>query len=297
MADDALLSASLAAGEADLPRCSSGRRWSADLPQGTSAAWPSDCRCGKEGPTRPVNMISSALDRLADSSYEVVIGGHSCRERLSPRRAVPGARGCLNHQSTADLIQSRPVVPGVAWWPWRMTRKEQAGGPRSNASDIGVVRVFSNPGPDAEDRLRRLISLMVRYATQDKVAPVSNSCLDEPQDDAIEKDSSSQDALIRGRLARYSSTQYEGGKVGLNIKNEETCRLAGELAHLTGETMTGAITVALKERLGRERSERSAEARVQRLLAIGRRCASMMGDGPSAVEHGDFLYDERGLPK
>ena len=85
--------------------------------------------------------------------------------------------------------------------------------------------------------------------------------------------------------------------MSLNIKNEETCQLAGELAHLTGETMTGAITVALMERLERERSERSAEARVERLLAIGRRCAGMMGDGPSAIEHGDFLYDERGLPR
>ena len=85
--------------------------------------------------------------------------------------------------------------------------------------------------------------------------------------------------------------------MSLNIKNEETCQLASELAHLTGETMTGAITVALKERLEREKSERSTEARVERLLAIGRRCASMLGDGPSAVEHGAFLYDERGLPK
>ena len=85
--------------------------------------------------------------------------------------------------------------------------------------------------------------------------------------------------------------------MSLNIKNEKTCQLAGELAQLTGETMTGAITVALRERLERERSERSAEARVERLLAIGRRCAGMMGDGPSAVEHGDFLYDERGLPR
>jgi antitoxin VapB len=85
--------------------------------------------------------------------------------------------------------------------------------------------------------------------------------------------------------------------VSINIKNEETCQLASELAQLTGETMTSAITVALKERLEREKSERSAEARVQRLLAIGKRCASMLRDGPSAVEHGDFLYDERGLPK
>ena len=85
--------------------------------------------------------------------------------------------------------------------------------------------------------------------------------------------------------------------MSINIKNEETCQLAIELAQLTGETMTGAITVALKERLEREKSQRSAEARVQRLLAIGKRCAGMLGDGPSAVEHGDFLYDERGLPK
>ena len=85
--------------------------------------------------------------------------------------------------------------------------------------------------------------------------------------------------------------------MSINIKNEETCRLASELAQLTGDTMTGAITVALRERLEREKSERSAEAQAQRLLAIGERCASMMGDGPSAVEHGDFLYDERGLPK
>lgn len=84
--------------------------------------------------------------------------------------------------------------------------------------------------------------------------------------------------------------------VSLNIKNEETCRLAAELAELTGETMTGAITVALQERLEREKAERSVDDRVKRVLVISRRCASMMSDGPSAIEHGDFLYDERGLP-
>ena len=34
-----------------------------------------------------------------------------------------------------------------------------------------------------------------------------------------------------------------------NIKNEATCNLARELAELTGETMTRAITIALRERL------------------------------------------------
>ena len=85
--------------------------------------------------------------------------------------------------------------------------------------------------------------------------------------------------------------------MGLNIKNEETCRLAGELARLTGETMTCAITVALRERLQRESHKRSVEVRVQELRSIAERCARLLGPGPSAVEHGDFLYDERGLPK
>ena len=85
--------------------------------------------------------------------------------------------------------------------------------------------------------------------------------------------------------------------MSLNIKNEETHRLARELAELTGETMTGAITAALIERLEREKRERSIEERVRELHAIGQRCASMLRPGPSAVGHGDFLYDERGLPR
>ena len=83
----------------------------------------------------------------------------------------------------------------------------------------------------------------------------------------------------------------------LNIKNEETCRLARDLARLTGDTMTGAITLALQERLAREERRRDLDARIEELLAIGRRCAESLQPGPSAVEHGDLLYDDRGLPK
>ena len=85
--------------------------------------------------------------------------------------------------------------------------------------------------------------------------------------------------------------------MGLNIKNEETCRLASELANLTGDTMTAAITMALRERLERERRLRSAETRLREMRAIAERCANLLGPGPSAVEHGDVLYDERGLPR
>ena len=94
--------------------------------------------------------------------------------------------------------------------------------------------------------------------------------------------------------ALYSTVETA---MSLNIKNEETCRLAGELARLTGDTMTGAITVALRDRLEREKRLRNLDARVQKLLAIGERCAARLGPGPSAVEHGDVLYDDRGLPQ
>ncbi len=85
--------------------------------------------------------------------------------------------------------------------------------------------------------------------------------------------------------------------MSLNIKNDETCQLAGELARLTGETMTGAITVSLRERLAREKRLRNAEALTRELHAIGQRCASLLRPGPAAVEHGNLLYDEQGLPK
>ena len=85
--------------------------------------------------------------------------------------------------------------------------------------------------------------------------------------------------------------------MGLNIKNEETCRLASELAQLTGETKTGAITQALRERLRRESKQHGAEDRIRRMRAIAERCAALVGPGASSAEHGDLLYDERGLPK
>ncbi|MCY3646126.1 MAG: type II toxin-antitoxin system VapB family antitoxin [Chloroflexi bacterium] len=84
--------------------------------------------------------------------------------------------------------------------------------------------------------------------------------------------------------------------MSLNIKNQETCRLAEELAELTGETKTRAITVALRERLERERHER--EELTRELLEIGRNAAQFFrGSGLTSTNIGDFLYDEDGLPR
>jgi len=85
--------------------------------------------------------------------------------------------------------------------------------------------------------------------------------------------------------------------VSPNISDAETCRLAAELARLTGETTTGALTTALRQRLGRERRKRNAALLAQELHAIGQRCAALLAPGPTAVEHGNLLYDERGFPR
>lgn len=85
--------------------------------------------------------------------------------------------------------------------------------------------------------------------------------------------------------------------MSLNIKREETCQLAAELATLTGENRTEAITAALRERLERVRREQTVEARMRDTEAIARRCAELMGPGPGSTDHGDWLYDEWGLPK
>jgi antitoxin VapB len=84
--------------------------------------------------------------------------------------------------------------------------------------------------------------------------------------------------------------------MGLNIKSEETHRLARELARLTGESMTAAVTEAVRERLDRVRS-RQAIGLADRLLVIGKDCAARLKDPFRSADHGDLLYDERGLPR
>ena len=66
--------------------------------------------------------------------------------------------------------------------------------------------------------------------------------------------------------------------MSLNIKSPQARRLAEELASLTGENMTKAVTEALRQRLEREGRRREAGARSAKLLEIGRRCAAHMAE-------------------
>ena len=80
----------------------------------------------------------------------------------------------------------------------------------------------------------------------------------------------------------------------LNIKDPEAHRLEKGIARATGETLTRAVTEALRERYERLRA-REAKASVDELLAIARR-ASVKIKGPY-LGHAEYLYDEKGLPK
>ncbi len=82
--------------------------------------------------------------------------------------------------------------------------------------------------------------------------------------------------------------------MNLNIKDPEAHRLAQAISRATGESMTRAVTEALRERYaGIER--RKGKASVEELLSIADRAAAHV-KRPYA-DHAELLYDENGLPK
>lgn len=82
--------------------------------------------------------------------------------------------------------------------------------------------------------------------------------------------------------------------MGLNIKTGEAHRLAKELAEKTGESLTTAVTEALRERLARIERRGLAD----RLMEIGRRASAAMSEEERKFDYDAFLYDEEtGLPK
>jgi antitoxin VapB len=80
----------------------------------------------------------------------------------------------------------------------------------------------------------------------------------------------------------------------LNIKNHEAHKLATELAGLTGESLTSAVTRALQERLARERRRRRPDQVVARLVKIGSQYSALADTGRSPDEI--LGYDDQGLP-
>ena len=88
--------------------------------------------------------------------------------------------------------------------------------------------------------------------------------------------------------------------MSLNIKNDDTHRMARELAQLTGENVTKAVSVAIRERLEREKQSRAKQCRLEWLLQLSAKTAPIMNrtsQGKASNEMIDDLYDpETGLP-
>jgi antitoxin VapB len=88
--------------------------------------------------------------------------------------------------------------------------------------------------------------------------------------------------------------KYIMASKSLNVKDPAAHRLAEAIAEATGETMTRAVTEALRERYERIQSRRG-KATVEELLAIADRAAAQVKR--PYVDHAELLYDENGLPK
>ena len=84
--------------------------------------------------------------------------------------------------------------------------------------------------------------------------------------------------------------------MALNIKDHETDHLAREVANRTGETITGAIRVALQERLQRLSGRQRAATTQEKIKEILCRV-----DALSTQDHrseDEILgYDENGIPR
>ena len=84
--------------------------------------------------------------------------------------------------------------------------------------------------------------------------------------------------------------------MALNIKNQETCDLARELAELTDDTMTGAITKVLRDRVEQIKRERDREELLRDLRAIRDRVSKKLKPEPSVEEIIESMYGEYGEP-
>ncbi len=84
--------------------------------------------------------------------------------------------------------------------------------------------------------------------------------------------------------------------MALSIKSPEADRLARQLAATTGETMTDAVIVAIRERLEREaRKRQDKTALIEEIRSISHHCASL----PVLDTRTDdeiMGWDENGLP-
>lgn len=83
--------------------------------------------------------------------------------------------------------------------------------------------------------------------------------------------------------------------MALNIKDPATDRLVRALAAATGESITDAVAVAVRERLDRIQGARRGRDLVGEIRTIAERCAALPEIDQRSAEQ-ILGYDEHGLP-
>jgi antitoxin VapB len=84
--------------------------------------------------------------------------------------------------------------------------------------------------------------------------------------------------------------------MAFSIKSEETDRLARQLSAATGESLTEAVTLALRERLERLSARHKVRPLADELDRIAKRCSALplLDSRPADQILG---YDKHGLPR
>lgn len=87
--------------------------------------------------------------------------------------------------------------------------------------------------------------------------------------------------------------------MALNIKNPETHQLARELADQTGESLTEAVTVAVRQRLARLTTGRGSAAMMAMAAAVAeiQDFVSTLPNGETRSADETLGYDAHGLPE
>ena len=86
------------------------------------------------------------------------VGARPFRRRRRPSR-IPVTRG---QRANERLLQRSEMKDAT-----RKNRGQRSG---DDAQELRVVEISFNPGPDAQDRLRRLFTILLEYAARDGTA-------------------------------------------------------------------------------------------------------------------------------
>lgn len=113
---------------------------------------------------------------------------------------------------------------------------------------------------------------------------------EDPQRDAGERNS-----LLRHHYLVEVCFSIYTSSMALSIKSDEADRLARELAAETGETLTEAVEIALRERLSRERAKHSPSMRTQLARLAADVAALPVADDRTPEEI--IGYDSQGSPR